>query len=301
MKKLRLEEIAYPALTSGGIGERNTISNGPDDNTLNLDAARFANPARHGSTQQAIDNALALSGGALNVCGHGNTGLLETGMGQTGPFDANKLIYLYNESWWGPQLDRIAASPIPLISIWSCHTGEGQDGADLLYAMALHAKRAVRAGTGFLYVNQQNLWWENGSQWQAATPDHKPNPIPAPSPHSFAFNALFEVEEREHGVEDVRAIEVRSFTTSSKNAPVRLDGAEAQIVIGRLFGFQAIEMSASVSGLVTSQISIEFASGGKLLFDVINDRLALNRNTRTAYYVHSIADWVQQYHQVRNK
>ena len=211
MKRLSINEYAFQLPAPAGIGAKNTISSGPDDGTNNLLASHFWQPKRHATTQEATTNGLSIvslagasSTGELNVGGHGNEGILETGMGQTGPFDNGRIILNWNEYAWGPELDRIKASSVTQVSIWSCHTGAGQEGADLLFAMAKRCGRAVRAGTGFLYSNAKETWWENGSVWQVATPANKPNPIPAPSPHSIMADPLkFEVNGQEVEATDV--------------------------------------------------------------------------------------------------
>jgi len=97
LEKLSLDQFGFPAYPGSGINERNTVSNGPDDGTLNLNARFFWNCKRHGTTSQAVDNFLIATAldlgksdsdfisslGGFNLCGHGNEGLVETGAGQT--------------------------------------------------------------------------------------------------------------------------------------------------------------------------------------------------------------------------
>jgi len=169
-----------------GVGEHNTCSNGPDDGTLNKDAARFWNCRRHGSTPQAAANLLQdQPGGNFNLIGHGNTGQFDTGQGQTGPYSNDTEVFLYNQYAWQTPLESLRQANFGLLSIWSCHTGEGEDGASLLFAMAQVLGRAVRASNGFLYVNDQNIWFEDKSVWVVATPNARPTPVAAPTPHAI--------------------------------------------------------------------------------------------------------------------
>lgn len=294
MKKLKIHEYAYPNPSPAGIGAKNTVSNGPDDGANNLLASHFWQAKRHGSTPGAVDNGLTmlqeidgLSTGELNIGGHGNEGQVETGMGQTGPFDSGKLITTWNESSWGPDLDKIKASSVTQISIWSCHTGAGQDGANLLYAMAMRCGRAVRAGTGFLYSNVKETWWENGAVWQVATPTNKPAPINAPSQHSLMQDPLlFEVGGKEVPVADVKSMEITILHSNVKALTSKtLHGANAQSAVSSLFLPPALEMSAGVLAMVTANITLSFNDGCSAKFIVYNDRLAVDTDSQTGYYL----------------
>jgi hypothetical protein len=294
MKKLQIHEYAYANPSPSGIGAKNTISNGPDNGANDLLASHFWQPKRHGSTQGAADNGITLLGsidgmstGELNIGGHGNDGLLETGTGQNGPFDVHKMILTWNEYDWGPSLDQIKSSSVTQISIWSCHTGAGQDGADLLFAMAKRCGRAVRAGTGFLYSNDKQTWWEAGSVWQVATPTNKPNPIPAPTPHlSVQATLLFDVGGNDLPVTDIRTIEISTILGNAKAAsPKTATGSGAQNLVASLFLPQALEMSAEVMALLTAQLVLTFTDGSIVNFDVFNDRLAVDNVSQTAYYL----------------
>jgi hypothetical protein len=297
MKRLSIDEYAFLIPAPTGIGAKNTISSGPDDGANNLLASHFSQPKRHATTQEATTNGLSVislpeasSTGELNVGGHGNDGILETGMGQTGPFDNGRIILNWNEYAWGPELDRIKASSVTQVSIWSCHTGAGQEGADLLFAMAKRCGRAVRAGTGFLYNNSEKTWWENGSVWQVATPTNKPNPIPAPSPQLNVTDPLkFEVNGQEFKAADVDSIEVFLVSLGAQAfAAKSLRDQAAQSAVASLFLPPALELTAQVSAMRTASITLHFGKYGNLVFDVYNDRLAVNQESKTAYYLSPI-------------
>lgn len=298
MRKIPLAEYAF-ANPRPGINAKNTISNGPDDGTNNLLASHFWNPMRHGSTQQAVSNGLAAlvaaaldsSTGELNIGGHGNEGLLETGMGQNGPFSNETLIATWNESSWGPQLDKLKTSSVTQVSIWSCHTGAGQAGADLLFAMAKRCGRAVRAGTGFLYSNTKETWWENGSVWQVATPTNKPAPIAAPSAHAIVnANLVFDVAGQALDATAVQQVDIELVQFGrSLAAPKSLRKRDAQQVVGAIFRGPALEMDAHIAGFKTARIRVDFGSAGSMEFDVYNDRLAVDARSKCAYYMaHSL-------------
>jgi len=308
MKKLQLSDIASQAFAAPGVGEKNTVSNGPDNGANNCQASHWWNVMRHGTTQQAVDNLLTakvavhppapdlrlgsgvMSTGAANIIGHANDGLIETGMGQNGPFDNNKIIMPWNESAWGPQLDRIQPTGITYVSLWGCHPGAGQDGADLLYAMAKRCGRAVRGGTGFLYCNNQSIWWENGSQWQVATPSHKPAPIAAPSPHFTGAAVKIEVEGAEADSSEAVALVIELFTLGmSKSNTTRFEGRSASDVLTHLVQSPPIDFAnTAIPGIVTANVTVGFTGDRRLTFTIYNDRLAIETKTKTGYYISSV-------------
>jgi len=295
MQKLQLADFASEA----GVGEKNTVSNGPDNNANNLMAARFWNCGRHGTTQQAVDFGLALvaatsgqdgpgalSAGAMNIGGHGNEGSLETGKGQTGPYNESTFIYFFNEHNWGPQLDRLKPTPITLLSIWSCHTGAGQDGADMLYKMAVRCGRAVRARTGFTFVNDSNIWFENNSVWQVATPSNKPAPIEAPTQHFTPATIVFEVGGTHTAADSLASLTIEPTNLANvRGAPKSVSSAAAAQFVKELFVPSAMDMDVAIMAFITAQITLKFNGGATLAFDVYNDRLAVEKSSKTGYYL----------------
>ena len=309
MKLVQLADIANQAFTATGIGEKNTVSNGPDQGANNCQASHWWNVRRHGNTTQAIDNLLVaailkiapdvpeiytaagiLSTGAANIVGHANEGQLETGMGQTGPFSNDQIILPWNEWNWGPQFDRINPTGITYVSLWGCNPGAGEQGADLLYAVAKRCGRAVRAPTGTLFCNSQSIWLENGSQWQVATPTNRPNPIPAPSPHFMGADMKFEVGGAELDLNDVQAIHLEKASITAKTAVLSAyRGAAAKSVVQSLFKSPAIDLSkVAIPAFITARATLEFVGGVTATFEILNDRIAVDTKTRFGYYVGSV-------------
>nr|WP_152029974.1 hypothetical protein [Pseudomonas sp. LPH1] len=200
-------EHTYQEYEVNGIGEHNSVSDGPDNGANNCMSGRFWSCMRHGSTAQAVSNYLGRlkvtdssspsfegyskedavifkGAGNLNIGGHGNEGLLETGVGQNGPFDIGKYILTWNQSVWESEFQKLRPKNFTMMSIYSCHTGAGADGARLLWMMANSLQRAVRGRTGLTYCGSNGITFEKGSVWQVASPGPTmPNPIPAPTPH----------------------------------------------------------------------------------------------------------------------
>lgn len=310
MTKLSITDIAHIAFSGSGIGEKNTISNGPDNGANNCQARHWWNVMRHDSTARAIDNVLtapfvnfvppppvveldngATGSGAANIIGHGNEGVIETGMGQSGPFDNNKIIFPWNISYWGPELDRIQASRITYVSLWACHPGAGDDGAELVYLAATRAQRAVRAPTGFLFCNSKQIWFEKGTQWQVGTPTHRPTPIPAPSQH-FTAQTMWQFESSGRALtsKDVSSVAI----TPAGFGPMRIkstsvQGQDAQDLVDRIFRSPPIDLSGvGVTAFATANVAITFADGTGADFTIYNDRLAIENRSGTAYYTTSL-------------
>lgn len=291
MKKIPILEHSYSEVIICGIGDRNTVSNGSDNGANNCMASRFWKCKRHGSTAHCVDNLLIpvakRSVGAANVGGHGNEGLLETGTGQNGNFDTNKIILTWNESVWGRQMDRIAPTQITMMSIYSCHTGAGEDGADLLFAIARHIGRAVRGRTGFTYCGSKGITFEKGSLWQVATPTHRPDPIQPPSPHMYKSDQIvFQVGKRELGLSQVTELTIDRVSLSRVvGSPVSLAGRDAKNAVAALFYGQPLEVDAAISGMITAALKVTFRTGDTLELQVYNDRLAVDTKSKTGYYI----------------
>lgn len=290
---LELKEFAFQDLHSQGIGAKNTISNGPDDGTLNKLANCFWNPMRHGSTGQAVSNGISLleeaaakNTGELNLGGHGNAGLVETGMGQSGPFDLEKLM-CWNEWVWGPVLEKILPAPVTQITIFACHTGEGDDGSNLIFSMAKHCQRAVRAGTGFLYTNGQSLWWETGTVIQVATPTYRPPAVQAPTHHDFATAKMeFNVNGRSITADAIQGISYQPKGMRALGGRHNISGTLAAQIAQRLFASQALNMTdIGVAGFVTGVITVDLGAAGTAEFNVYNDRLAVQTGTNIGHYL----------------
>jgi hypothetical protein len=308
--KLKLEDIASLAFVATGIGEKNTVSNGPDNGANNCQASHWWQVMRHGNTTQAVNNIInaplidiepavpsfelargLTSTGAANIVGHANDGLLETGAGQNGPANDTNIIHPWNVYAWGPQFDRLQPTGVTYVSLWGCHPGAGENGAELVYAMAVRCGRAVRAGTGFLYCNNQQIWWENGSKWQVATPNHKPDPIPAPSPH-FQFDGVQPlIGGRQIEFGEVESIEITPAGMMAKSTgPVQIEQAEAAAVLARLLRSPPIDLSGvAIPAMVTATIVVRLKDGSVSQFTVLNDRMAVEKDTGTAYYITSLS------------
>lgn len=308
-------KYAYEEYYTSGIGDHNSVSNGPDDGANNGMAKCFWKCMRHGTTAQAVSNYLgrlqvadASSGnfedygpddaqvfkgaGNLNIGGHGNEGLLETGVGQNGSFDLNKYILTWNIKNWGPELQKLKPKNFTMLSIYSCHSGAGADGAQLLWLMANELQRAVRGRTGFTYTNGEKVWFEDGSVWQVATPGPTPpTAIPAPTPHlwegaEMGMKMVSDGKNIEIPYSDVVRIEVQAQNQIMRTTSVNTyAGSEAEDVARLLFGSEPFPADAQPMGFITATVKIQFkAESEPREFAIHNDRLIEDLKAKVFYY-----------------
>lgn len=309
----------YVEAVVSGVNDCNSISSGPDNGANNNLACAFSKAKRHSTTEGAVNNFLAclpqLSAqsadreedadvqtrrvvGNCNLAGHGNEGLLTTGAGQTGQQTEHNYMSNWNEWAWGPQMARLAQKSFPVLSIWSCHTGAGEDGADFLYAVAKRVGRAVRARTGFLYSNVKcEVWFENGSVWQVATPSHRPTAIQAPSEHFLARNIMADkLDSVVPGLElsAVRRVEILRTSPLANTLGVEaLEPETGDLLLKEIAGASAFELPGAPAAVVTAVIGVSYAENStsrvsgtdkRVEFAVFNDRLVVAPNGTSAWY-----------------
>jgi hypothetical protein len=178
----------------------------------------------------------------------------------------------------------------PILYIFSCHTGAGESGADFLYELAKIIGKPAAGRTGFLYSNDRELSFENGSVWQVATPDTRPKAIEAPSPH------FSELPVNNFSVEDGLTIEIpniKSIVTSTPGAPNLTKSITAnpdihQAIISALFASEPHIIPGAPAAMITSIAEITFkhpnGTEDKRTFNVFNSRLTVDQKSGLAYY-----------------
>jgi hypothetical protein len=290
--------FALSGVSPNGIGERNTISSGPDDGTLNKDAAVFWNPLRHGTSTVLANNLVGNTATekACNVCAHGNVGFFETGAGQKLPYGPGLYVFTWNQSDWQPQFQRLGARNYLQMTIWACETGQGQDGADLLYAIAQTAGCAVRATNGLVWTNGQSIWLEAGAVWVTATPTQRPSPVGPPHHLTMALEKdntlLIRVAGKLMRIspKNVSQIRIERFgIMKRRRAAFLLSGAAAQELAWRLFASKPFKMPGTPSAFITARAEVTLRpSRGKAAqkrsLVIYNDRLVYDTTSQEAYY-----------------
>lgn len=298
---MTLSRFADPTATGSG-KQAATASSGPDNGFLNCTASKYAGCRRHGTTRAGVDNLLALAvalavdeqaAGALScvMIGHGNEGLFTTGVGQGSTYDKDKWVLTWNRSVWEPEIARLRGKPFAILTIMSCTTGAGDDGAELLFRIATAIDKPVQARTGLTYCNG-GITFEPGSTWQVAQPGVRPSPIPAPSHHLVSADTM--LMALEGGTQDVAPSDIQRIVVTVPTGFVRaaaefeLSGAEAQALAADVLFVGEPFQAGLVGGLVTAEVMAELKLRGETRrerFVVWNDTLIQNSATGFAHYV----------------
>ncbi len=310
--------IYIESLVTKGIGDHNSVSNGPDDGANNGLAACFWNCMRHGTTQEAMNNFLSrlpalyevsesttgtkvTGAGFLNIGGHGNEGLLETGVGQHGSWDNTKYLTVWNAYAWRTELQRLAGKNFPQMFIWSCHTGAGERGADLLFEMAVAMQHPVSGRSGFTYTNGKKIWFEPNSVWVTATPTQRPTPVDAPTPHFVGTEAMVCIVNSKGGTQEagsstIRSIKVEKSATpfSAKKAAATLSGTDGREFGNLIFSSEPERLPGAPMAFVTAWLVVVFDDAGSLFeakFSVFNNRLVVQDNADFGYRLSASAQF----------
>jgi len=208
-----------------------------------------------------------------------------TGMGQSGQFDVGQWVASWTEYHWGQILETLKPSSVTMVSIWSCHSGAGADGAELLFRMAERCGRAVRARTGFTYNNGKKMWFENGSVWQVATPGNKPNPIAAPTPH-FRNADTMKIGDMEISEDTVESISIKAARgPAAAVTPFTLAERESGVMLTSLLDRTPMNLDVGVMGFVTAQLEVVLKTGENITFDIYNDRIAVEKISKIGFYL----------------
>lgn len=189
---LSLNALAFGDTVTGALPGCTTIDGDNNDNGF-LGCARVKNlgASSHFSTGEAVAklNQCMTGVGRPNIVGHGSDGIIVTGTGDDAT-NPDKYISLWNQSYWEPYVKQLKGR-ISGLSLWACHPGTGQNGADFLFSLARVVNAPVAGPTGFVYCSNTapDLFLEPRSVWQIATPSHRPNPIASPTPY-FHFGIM---------------------------------------------------------------------------------------------------------------
>lgn len=278
-----------------GIGEHNTVSNGPDNGAMNCNAAHFWNCMRHGTTVDMVNNLLSrlsTQTGNINVGAHGNSGLFETGIGQGSTYDGKKLITVWNSWEWESELSKLKDKGFAVLTIYSCDTGADDAGADLLFQMATILNRAVRARTGLTTCGRNGIGFAGGT-WQTAYPGVRPTPIPKAG---FSMNSNYSLHSpikitgvlEEILISSIVSIEIKKNT---KSAPAIIHGIEAQNLSYFLFSSSEIDFGGELMAIPTAMLQVSYKSKNTLKsvgFTIYNDRVLMCDNSTCGRFISDI-------------
>lgn len=195
-------------------GTGSSVSSGPDDGANDI-ATRILNAPRHRETRIAVDNCIEHirngSKDTLVIVGHGSEGSVETGSGAMPNNDEKQLISFGSLGYWPDQIERLYTLQYGVFKIYSCDTGSGVGGAELLWRIAKLTEKPAESYTGFVAAvrsgNRYYFCYQNGGMWQRATPDMDEPPKAISRPPLLAPS---------NGIRDRAVIALRSDGTTAE-------------------------------------------------------------------------------------
>jgi hypothetical protein len=279
-----------------------TVSTGPDDGTMNVSAKAFPKSKRHNSTAEAINNLSEATAydevGTIFpyswiLSGHGSEGLIETGAGQNGEFNKENVIEIDYLAYWQPLFEKIKENPAKSLKMSSCHTGAGEEGADLLYQIAKIIGKPVLARTGFTYANTitgddflplYSITYEEGSQWQVATPNNRPPAIEAPSKKVSTPTLInnFILYQSETRFSPFKLDAINKIIVKSRNNVNEIEKKDFAYCLSILFQYESFVLTGNLQALVTGSVQIE-TDNFVYIYYIYNNRLLRATNTNIYY------------------
>lgn len=257
----------------------------PDNGALACDRVAYPQHFDNSNNAEAIGNLTRSSANqtTAKIVGHGAAGLLATGGGQT-PTYSHDVIWVYGDplqTVFAPIVGRFR-----VIELEGCDVGAEQEGALLVWNIAVIAKCIVMGPTGLVSCGGGVVSIQAGATWQVANPS-----MAAPPPVIHAPKSFFELEGGrmplvvklfhkgaavELAAESVQVTEIELL--GPKPGRARLDNLASRDFIPLLGLNNPVHTTSSLSALLTARISIEFVlpnDRGTLLkkFNVYNDRV----------------------------
>lgn len=314
---LTLPVHAQPGPSPLEVGKINNVSAGPDNGALDCTAGCWWLAMRHSTVEQAITNTLTRVPGGLasapspkrtpdsapepmgcypvNIDGHGSDGFMTFGSGQTGNQDyKTNVIMNWNQTFWEPQFRRLAGKCIPDLWLFSCHTGAGEEGADLLYAIAKIIGKPVHARTGLTYCGSKCVTFEPGSVWQTATPTYRPPAIPPPSMISYRRSrtaiATLEVDKTatEVPLDAVEEVILSRAFLGKATIEVKFEAKRAAALADQLLYSDPFTPPGQPLSHITGEVTLRLMIAKTLrarAFEIHSDRLLRDKESGLFYYL----------------
>jgi hypothetical protein len=97
----------------------------------------------------------------------------------------------------------------------------------------------------------------------------------------------FQIADHDYDLSEVTEVRVATKGFGSVvERTTTLQGEDARLVLSRMFVGPTVNMKDTfVGGFITSQIQLVFKDRAEIHFDVYNDRLAVDRESNTGYYL----------------
>jgi hypothetical protein len=253
-----------------------TISTGPDNGFLECAAGHLGNPPLNNTNSQVPTNLLRCIGAAKRsamIIGHGNVGFFKTGHGDNGGTPDQFMGY-FNIPQWSNYINQLKGKCTE-ITILACDTGAGDEGADFLLAMANAAQCPVHASTYLVWCGPQGVYLDAKSQWQTATPGHRPNPIPKPAlmMRDIKFLAIKPHNTLQTFTEaDITGMALTRINIRGERNSIELSSDEAK-GFARLIAFdEPIVVDARPAAIVTGELTMT-VGGEEHSFVIYNSSL----------------------------
>jgi hypothetical protein len=214
------------------------------------------------------------------------------------PNDSNNdsnFVIGWNQFAWNLHFQQIASRNYVMITLWSCDTGQGQDGADLLFNIAKVTNCAVRASSGQIITDGQSIWLEAKAVWVTATPTVHPSPAPKP----FHEVAQMDIRDQilitcegifmEIPLGKVLEIKFERTLLGGEKRSHTLAGVAAQDLAWRLFSTKPFLLPGSPTAMITAHARVTFATEEETRTEtheiiVYNDRLVYDTTSGYAYF-----------------
>jgi hypothetical protein len=203
--------------------------------------------------------------------------------------DPRDFIFVAAQPFWGPILKALKDKPFGMLTIYSCNTGADQEGADLLYNMAVVLNRPVRARTGFMSCGGGGLHFLGGT-WQVSTPSMKPKPIPKDQTGGAIVQDSIkkELTFRSLGVElpfaSVTAIELERKDGSR----VVVDSHDAVDVAKALLAGEEVDLGGQLLAMLTAKMIVHYEVANRIQsikLQIFNDSVLVLEGTTFGRFV----------------
>lgn len=265
-----------------------TISTGPDNGFLACAGGRLGNPPANNTNSQVPGNLLRCIGTAAQrsvmIIGHGNVGFVKTGHGDNGG-TSDQYMGNFNIPQWVNYMAQLKGKCSEM-TILACDTGAGNEGADFLLALANAVQCPVHASTYLVWCGPGGIYLDSKSQWQTATPGHRPNPIPKPAltlrdMKNFAFNT--NNVSRTFTEVDITGMALTRINIRGERNSIQLSSDEAK-GLARLIAFdEPIVVDARPAAVVTGELTLE-VGGEEHQFVIYNGSLLESAASRGTFY-----------------
>jgi hypothetical protein len=261
-----------------------------------LDCTRVAFPGalNHGSTAEAVQNLLRCAGGDIqraNLVGHGMEAGIITGTGLPPcADDLQRCMTLFNTNKWLPFIS-LLRDRVSNLTLWSCDTGAGDDGADFLTLLATRINAPVAAPTGIIFCEGGRITLIPPATWQIARPGMRPPTIPlpaAPLPINIdAISSAFFMQEegvKEVPLDDLVSAQLEVF--GSKADGIRdLTQREAADLLRLVDFLHPLKMRGSIAAIHTCKLTVAYSNMPKpKVLNIYNDRILRDGDQPEAYY-----------------